>query len=183
MYIHKLVTSWVHFIFFIILNRKTFFLNLSKLWTSILKKINWCRKIWWAIIWIRAKWNESCLEQIDRWLGTSTRTLSSQVKALKAYFINIQKLIYKWAIIWIKIKWNESRLEQIDRCLGTSTRTLSVHLDKDEKLKLFHYSTYFCYYLYMLHFLALFMKPTVLFQLTLTFIYSTFSNNFSILTK
>ena len=57
-------------------------------------------------------------------------------------------------------------------------------LDLDYKWKLFHYLAYFCYYLWAsLHFLALFMGPIVLFQLTFTFIYSTFSNNFSISTK
>ena len=34
-----------------------------------------------------------------------------------------------------------------------------------------------------LHFLVLFMGSTVLFQLTFTFIYNTFSNNFSISAK
>ena len=28
----------------------------------------WCRNIWWALIWIRTRWNERFLEQIDRWL-------------------------------------------------------------------------------------------------------------------
>ena len=59
-----------------------------------------------------------------------------------------------------------------------------MHLDADEKLKLFHYSTYFYYYPWVsLHFLVLFMGSTVLFQLTFTFIYNTFSNNFSISAK
>ena len=41
---------------------------------------------------------------------------------------------------------------------------------------LFYYSTYFCNYSWVsLHFLVLFMDPTVLFQLIFTFIYSTFS--------
>ena len=59
-----------------------------------------------------------------------------------------------------------------------------VRLDKNEKLKLFHYSAYFYYYSWApLHFLVLFMSSIVLFQLTFTFIYSTFSNNFSISVK
>ena len=53
-----------------------------------------------------------------------------------------------------------------------------------EKLKLFYYLIYFYYYLWVsLYFLKLFMNPTVLFQLTFTFIYNTFSNNFLVLAK
>ena len=52
------------------------------------------------------------------------------------------------------------------------------------KVSLFYYSTYFCYYSWViLHFLVLFMGLTVLFQLTFTFIYSTFSKKFSVLAK
>ena len=61
---------------------------------------------------------------------------------------------------------------------------LSLRLDANYKWKLFHYSAYFCYYSWVpLHFLVLFMSLTVLFQLTFTFIYSTFSNKFSVSTK
>jgi len=49
---------------------------------------------------------------------------------------------------------------------------------------LFYYSTYFCYYSWApLHFLVLFMSHTVLFQLTFTFIYSTFSKKFLVSAK
>ena len=49
---------------------------------------------------------------------------------------------------------------------------------------LFYYSAYFCYYLLvLLHFLLLFIDLTVLFQLTFTFIYNTFSKKISVLTK
>ena len=56
--------------------------------------------------------------------------------------------------------------------------------DWNEKLKLFHYSAYFLL-LFMgpLDFLALFMSLIILFQLTFTFIYNTFSNNFSVSAK
>ena len=55
--------------------------------------------------------------------------------------------------------------------MGLSLCVISVHLGVDEKLKLFNYLAYFCYYLWAsLHFLALFMGPIVLFQLTFTFI-------------
>ena len=60
----------------------------------------------------------------------------------------------------------------------------SLRLDTNEKWKLFHYLAYFCYYLWVsLHFLILFMGFTVLFQQTFTFIYSTFSNKFSVSAK
>ena len=56
--------------------------------------------------------------------------------------------------------------------------TLSVCLAKIKK------SFYFYYYLWVsLYFLVLLMSLTVLFQLTFTFIYSTFNKKFSILTK
>ena len=39
-------------------------------------------------------------------------------------------------------------------------KRLSVRLDNNKKLKLFHYSAYFCYYSWtLLHFLALFRAP------------------------
>ena len=54
--------------------------------------------------------------------------------------------------------------------------SFSVRLTKIIFANLFYYSTYFCYYLWvLLHFLVLFMSLTILFQLTFTFIYSTFS--------
>ena len=57
-------------------------------------------------------------------------------------------------------------------------------LDTNEKLKLFYYLAYFCYYLWvLLYFLVLFMGPIVLFQLTFTFIYNTFSKKISIVIK
>ena len=55
---------------------------------------------------------------------------------------------------------------------------------KNKKINLFYYSTYFCYYLRApLYFLVLFMGLIVLFQLTFTFIYSTFSKKISISAK
>ena len=51
-------------------------------------------------------------------------------------------------------------------------------------VNLFYYSFYFYYYLWvLLHFLVLFIGSTILFQLTFTFIYNTFSKKFSISTK
>ena len=48
-----------------------------------------------------------------------------------------------------------------------SGHEFSMRLDKNEKLKLFYYSTYFCYYSWTtLHFLVLFMGLTVSFQLS-----------------
>ena len=49
---------------------------------------------------------------------------------------------------------------------------------------LFYYLAYFYYYLWvLLYFLVLFMGSTILFQLTFTFIYSTFNKKFSVSTK
>ena len=49
---------------------------------------------------------------------------------------------------------------------------------------LFYYLVYFCYYLWVsLYFLVLFMGLTILFQLTFTFIYNTFSIKCSVLAK
>jgi len=49
---------------------------------------------------------------------------------------------------------------------------------------LFYCSVYFCYYSWiLLHFLILFIGLIVLFQLTFTFIYSTFNKKFLILAK
>ena len=62
-----------------------------------------------------------------------------------------------------------------------NTHTLSVRLAQLIFANLFYYSVYFCYYSWVsLHFFLLFMGPIVLFQLTFTFIYSSFSKkNFS----
>ena len=62
--------------------------------------------------------------------------------------------------------------------------TLSVRLAKIIFANLFYHLAYFCYNSWViLHFLVLFMSPTVLFQLTFTFIYSTFSKKFSVSAK
>ena len=65
-----------------------------------------------------------------------------------------------------------------------SIKKLSLCLDTYYKWKLFHYSAYFYYYLWAsLHFLLLFMGSAILFQLTFTFIYSTFNNKFLVSAK
>ena len=57
-----------------------------------------------------------------------------------------------------------------------SKQSFYVCLAKIIFASLFYYSAYFCYYSWTpLHFLVLFMNLTILFQLTFTFIYSTFS--------
>ena len=54
-----------------------------------------------------------------------------------------------------------------------------VSFDMINFANLFYYLAYFCYYLWAsLHFLILFIDSIVLFQLTFTFIYSSFSKNF-----
>ena len=51
-------------------------------------------------------------------------------------------------------------------------------------VNLFYYLAYFYYYLRVsLHFLALFMSPTVLLRLTFTFLYGSFNKKFLILAK
>ena len=55
---------------------------------------------------------------------------------------------------------------------------------KNYKLKLFHYSFYFCYYSWVsLNFSILFMDHTILFQLTFTLFYSIFNNKFLVSNK
>ena len=50
--------------------------------------------------------------------------------------------------------------------------SFNVHLTKIIFTNLSYYSAYFCYYLWVsLHFLVLFMDPTILSELTFTFIY------------
>ena len=72
--------------------------------------------------------------------------------------------------------WNVSNLKKYFYWFANNFCALSVHLALALKASLFYYLAYFCYYLWTsLHFLVLFMSPTVLFQLTFTFIYSTFS--------
>ena len=68
------------------------------------------------------------------------------------------------------------RKEVIDLNDKISKSRISVCLDTNEKIKLFYYLAYFCYYSWgPLHFLVLFISLAVLFQLTFIFIYSTFS--------
>ena len=55
----------------------------------------------------------------------------------------------------------------------------SVCLVKITFVNLFYYLAYFLYYSWVsLHFLVLFMDPTVLFQLIFIFIYNTFNKKF-----
>ena len=76
--------------------------------------------------------------------------------------------------------FNKIRESQIDP-MGL----FGIHLfGKNWKASLFYYLFYFCYYLWVsLHFLVLFIDLTVLFQLIFTFVYCTFTNNFSISVK
>ena len=68
--------------------------------------------------------------------------------------------------------------------LSKHKHPLSVCLDSLFFASLFYYLTYICYYLWApLHFLVLFINLTILFQLTFTFIYYTFSKKNSVLAK
>ena len=72
---------------------------------------------------------------------------------------------------------------------GNVLITLWLCLKSDFKVSLFYYLIYFCYYLTYFYYYSwivlfvLFISFTVLFQLSFTFIYNTFSKKFSILTK
>ena len=75
-------------------------------------------------------------------------------------------------------------MTEMGKLLSCLEGKLSVRLANIIFANLFYYSAYFCYYLWVpLHFLILFMGPTVLFQLTFTFIYSTFNKKFLASTK
>ena len=78
-------------------------------------------------------------------------------------------------------KINES---QIDPLCEEEENSISVRLAWIIFANLFYYSTYFCNYSWVtLHFLVLFISITILFQLTFTFIYSTFSKKFLVSAK
>ena len=75
-------------------------------------------------------------------------------------------------------------MTEMGKLLSCLEGKLSVRLANIIFANLFYYSAYFCYYLWVpLHFLVMIMGPTILFQLTFLFIYSTFSKTFSVLTK
>ena len=118
-----------------------------------------------------------------------------------------------WQLVWVPshirifcsyhiiIRTHKPRLK--DKCLGnwikvhihsqspfiqgwqiTNWVLFSVRLALMKVASLFYYSAYFCYYSWaLLYFLMLFIDPTVLFQLTFTFIYNTFSNKFLVSAK
>ena len=114
------------------------------------------------------------------YLGVSSFIINESLLLIKKkiyiYILLVLGRMYRLSSLWWASDGSSFRSILILR--------LSVRLDWDYKSKLFHYSTYFCYYLWVsLHFLALFMGPTILLQLTFTFIYSIFSNNFSVSTK
>ena len=76
------------------------------------------------------------------------------------------------------------KLRQSNTMVVLRSWTLTVRLAKIIFVNLFHYSVYFCYYSWVsLYFLVVFMNLIVLFQLTFTFIYSTFNKKFSVLVK
>ena len=75
-------------------------------------------------------------------------------------------------------------MTEMGKLLSCLEEKLSVRLAKIIFANLFYYSAYFCYHLWVpLHFLTLFISLTVLFQLTFTFIFSTFSKKNLILAK
>ena len=77
-----------------------------------------------------------------------------------------------------KKKWDYKFLKQKKK------QIFNVRLVKIIFANLFYYLAYFCYYLWVsLYFLVQFMDITVLFQLTFTFIYGTFTKKFSVSVK
>ena len=104
--------------------------------------------------------------------------------------LNISSYLVIW---WLTLKWTISVLSYVKKLhyliflIINYIILFSVRLDTDENYKLFLYSAYFYYYSWTpLHFLSLFMGPTVLFQkytVIFTFIYSTFNNKFSVSVK
>ena len=73
---------------------------------------------------------------------------------------------------------------QTDPLCEEEENSISIHLAWIIFSNLFYYSAYFCYYSWVtLHFLVLFIDPTILFQLTFTFIYSTFNKKILVLAK
>ena len=79
---------------------------------------------------------------------------------------------------------NQVRVKFLSYIKNKNKIQIMVLFGSKLKTNLFYYSTYFCYYLQApLHFSVLFMGSTVLFQLTFTFIYSTFSKKISVSTK
>ena len=79
--------------------------------------------------------------------------------------------------IWLEKEWKLLRKWFV-------TLKSSVYLASLFFANLFYYLAYFCYYSWVpLQFFVLFINPTILFQLTFTFIYSTFSKKFSVSAK
>ena len=73
---------------------------------------------------------------------------------------------------------------QTDPLCEEEENSISIRLAWIIFSNLFYYSAYFCYYSWVtLHFLVLFISPTILFQLTFTFIYSTFSKKILVSAK
>ena len=86
---------------------------------------------------------------------------------------------FKW---WVMSDENWVKSDEWLKKKQTNSPLVSVW--HDNFVNLFYYSACFCYYSWVsLYFLVLFMGSTILFQLTFTFIYSTFNKKFSVLTK
>ena len=86
----------------------------------------------------------------------------------------------------LSIKYGYVRIARAQRCRGKvrSENSLKCVFGKRLKLKIISlFSLFLLSFMGPTALLVLFMGPTVLFQLTFTFIYSTFSNNFSVLAK
>ena len=79
------------------------------------------------------------------------------------YSLNINRLIFRFNFIYIHIYIYSLILEE--KIIASPLfQTISVCLGQVENLSFFEISAYFCYYLWVLHFLVLFMSFTVLFN-------------------
>ena len=94
------------------------------------------------------------------------------------FFSFFDELFFK-SLSWSEFCWNFYLFVFYPKII-----IISVRLARLNFANLFYYSAYFWYYSWVsLHFLVLLMCLTVLFQLTFTFIYSTFSKKFSVSAK
>ena len=68
---------------------------------------------WWAVIWFRIRWNVSCLELIDRWLGSTAKNTKFSRKDLKGLFPFTYKTdlqsAYILVLILVNWLWQPSR--------------------------------------------------------------------------
>ena len=112
------------------------------------------------------------------------RMLSSWSCSLRLWGLSMNRMYWqKTPFFTGSAKEQTPRAGMQVHCIS-SIRILSVRLGRNYKLKLFHYSAYFCYHSWTsLNFLTLFMGLIILVQLIFTFIYTIFNKNFLVWAK